>query len=200
MPGYICRSSKGEKSIRLVIKFLQKNKTFSDDEIAIMEYALVSIRNDITKLLMMGFLAYICGVWHEFLFFTTSMTAVRIFLGGMHSNTFWGCFFQSLFWTSVGVLLSIVTGSYWMISGTAAVLSLGIVVALGPVSSDKRKQLSIKERKKLKRVVIIIEACIIAASLLFIRKPVYTSCLCYGVLIDNLQRMVMMVKSLSQKS
>lgn len=79
-----------------IAKEIAKKGGLGEKEIVLMDYALRSIWNDVSKLAVYTLLALVMGMHKLFFAVCIPYTVVRIFTGGIHMKTYWGCFWFTI--------------------------------------------------------------------------------------------------------
>ena len=76
--------------------YLKHSSSFSEGKINRICYAAESIINDLSKLLMLIVIGWCTGKIGLFMSILLTYTLLRPFLGGVHQDTYWKCFFSTL--------------------------------------------------------------------------------------------------------
>lgn len=140
----------------LVKKISKTNPEFSDLELKKMEYGLLCILDEITKLIPYFIIFWLFSLQEYYLVVLIFFCPIRLFTGGYHAKTYWGCFFISFaIFSSI-----IVIGKY--ISFDIIILMLSLIISFilvciySPVDNINKRIKSKEQRMKLKYFSIII--------------------------------------------
>jgi Membrane protein putatively involved in post-translational modification of the autoinducing quorum-sensing peptide len=170
------------KLINCLIKEISKtNPQFSDLQLKKMEYGLLCAIDEITKLIPYFIIFWFFSVQKYYIIILIFFAPIRLFTGGYHAKTYWGCFFI----TFVIFSLIITIGKYLSFNTITLILSLVvsfILVCIYAPVDNINKRIKNKERKlKLKYFSIIITFCL--------------SILCYFVPYEFLSTAVLSIAS-----
>lgn len=140
----------------LVKKISESNPEFSDLEIKKIEYGLVCTLGEITKLIPYFIIFWLFSLQQYYTVALIFFCLIRLFAGGYHAKTYWGCFFISL--VIFGII--IVVGKYISFNNNILILLLVIsfilVCIFSPVDNINKRIKSKERRLKLKYCSIII--------------------------------------------
>jgi len=145
------------KFISYLIKKISKtNPEFSDLELKKMEYGLTGILGEISKFIPYYIVFRLLSLQKYYIVVLIFFCPIRLFTGGYHAKTYWGCFFI----TFVIFSLIIVIGKYILFNTITLILSLIIsfilVCIYSPVDNVNKRIKSKEYRMKLKYFSIII--------------------------------------------
>lgn len=125
---------------RKIENYYRKNQLLSETEIEKMMYAMRSIWSDLCKFLLMGLIARLFNQFRLYLWVIAVFTSCRVFLGGLHKKTFWGCTGVTAIQILVLIYLAQILVYYEVNLVWLSGASTGIVLSVGSVvSSEKRK-------------------------------------------------------------
>lgn len=85
-----------EKFIASVVNLAKKNKEYTEEEVAIMRYALEGIYLTFTKILVITLIAALLGLFKEYIWFVLLYTPIRSVSFGWHANTTKECWVVSI--------------------------------------------------------------------------------------------------------
>lgn len=117
-----------------IANFYRKRNLLPEDTVACMEYTLKCIFNEISKVMIYTGLFWICGLLYEFWACYIVFVSVRIFAGGIHCKTYWGCFFVSFLFISLCVILPQVLSLSTPMLIWATLFSCAFPLLLSPVT------------------------------------------------------------------
>ena len=130
--------------ILLMNKFLlalNRRKKFTDSEMEKIVYSWNSIKNDLSKLMIMVGIAILFGIGKVFTFVLLSYTAIRIYNGGLHENSYWKCFFATGAWLFSGTGIALVLRLSQVICVITCVCLL-FIIFVGPIQSKRKRKLT----------------------------------------------------------
>ncbi|MCH3963939.1 MAG: accessory gene regulator B family protein [Clostridium sp.] len=147
----------------LVKKISESNPEFSKLQLKKMEYGLICFFDEITKLVPYFIIFWIFSVQDYYLIALLFFCPIRLFSGGYHAKTYWGCFCISFI-----VFLSIITlGRYLSINIVVLILLLTISFVLicifSPVDNINKKIKSEKRKVLLNHLSILAALSLIVA-------------------------------------
>ena len=143
-----------------------------ENDIPLIKYAIRSIWNDISKLILYSLIALLTSTWGLFLAVCVPYISVRVFMGGMHMKTYWVCFFFTgttlIFMMILSVLLyDNLTNLFYV-----TVISLVMILVIGPVVSINKKRVSKCKRYIFSGITLIIEIVFMVIAFRGVRNPV----------------------------
>lgn len=145
-----------EKFIVSVVNFAKRNKEYSDDEVAIMRYALEGIYLTFTKILVITLIALVLGLFKEYIWFVLLYTPIRSVSFGWHANTTKECWIVSI----LAFILIPYTFSIITINKIAKIILLTFSIIMfavySPADTKKRPIVSKKRRLLFKAASLII--------------------------------------------
>lgn len=140
----------------IVKKISETNSQFTDLELKKMEYGLLCFFDEVTKIIPYYILFYLFSLQQYYVVAFVFFCPIRLFSGGFHAKTYWGCFLISFitFW------VIIIIGKYISISIITSILVLTISVLLvyifSPVDNINKRIKSRERRKKLKYFSVVV--------------------------------------------
>lgn len=85
-----------EKFIVCIVNLAKRNKEYTEEEVAIMRYALEGIYLTFTKILVITLIAALLGLFKEYIWFVLLYTPIRSVSFGWHANTTKECWVVSI--------------------------------------------------------------------------------------------------------
>lgn len=85
-----------EKFIASVVNLAKRKKEYTEEEVAIMRYALEGIYLTFTKILVITLIAALLGLFKEYIWFVLLYTPIRSVSFGWHANTTKECWVVSI--------------------------------------------------------------------------------------------------------
>lgn len=140
----------------IVKKISETNPQFSDLELKKMEYGLLCIFDEITKIIPYFIIFWLLSLEKYYIVILIFFCPIRLFSGGYHAKTYWGCFFISF----IIFLGMIIIGKYVSFNTsiiiTSLIVSLILVCIFAPVDNVNKRIKSKEWRLKLKYISIAI--------------------------------------------
>lgn len=145
-----------EKFIASVVNLAKKNKEYTEEEVAIMRYALEGIYLTFTKILVITLIAALLGLFKEYIWFVLLYTPIRSVSFGWHANTTKQCWVVSI----LAFILIPYTFSIITINRITKIIlltfSIFIFALYSPADTKKRPIVNKKRRLMFKVVSLII--------------------------------------------
>jgi accessory gene regulator B len=140
----------------LVKNISKANPQFSALELRKMEYGLTCLLDEFTKLIPYFIIFWFFSLQKYYIVSLMFFCPIRLFAGGYHSKTYWGCFFISFL-----VFSSIIIAGKYISFNTIILMSLIFVSFIliciySPVDNINKRIKSKEYRMKLKYFSIII--------------------------------------------
>lgn len=145
-----------EKFIVNIVNLAKRNKEYSDEEVAIMRYALEGIYLTFTKILVITLIAVVLGLFKEYIWFVLLYTPIRSVSFGWHANTTKQCWIVSILaFILIPYTFSIITIN---MSVKIILLTFSIIMfaVYSPADTKKRPIVSKKRRLLFKAASLII--------------------------------------------
>ncbi|OAA91033.1 accessory gene regulator B family protein [Clostridium coskatii] len=140
----------------IVKKVSETNPQFSDLELKKMEYGLLCIFDEITKIIPYFIIFWLLSLQKYYIVILIFFCPIRLFSGGYHAKTYWGCFFISF----IIFLGMIIIGKYISFNSIILIplliISFILVCIFAPVDNVNKRIKSKERRRKLKYISIII--------------------------------------------
>lgn len=175
-----------------ISEIIARKADLGENEVILMDYAIKSIWNDISKLCIFMILAYITETFHLFLSVCIPYITVRIFTGGIHMKTYWGCFWFTFLSLSGMMGAAAILKDHCSIVFWLTCISLLIIPIIGPMPSRNKKKMS-----KYKKIIFICLIMIIELLFFFILAMFesggseYQMGILFSLLINNIQLIIL---------
>lgn len=160
-----------------VKKISEYNPEFSDLDLKKMEYGLTCFYDEITKFIPYFIIFWIFSLQKYYIVALIFFCPIRLFSGGYHAKTYWGCFFISF----IVFFMIIICGKYLIINSMIILLllivSLIFILIFSPVDNVNKRIKSEERRIKLKRYSILIIFILIIACYFIPNKFLNTAAL-----------------------
>lgn len=146
-----------DKLIMYVVnKISDTNPQFSDLELKKIAYGLECIFDDITKIIPYFIVFWIFSLHKYYLIVLLFFCPIRLFTGGYHAKTYWGCFFV----TFITFCVIIFMGKYILINKFILIallfISFILVCIFAPVDNVNKRIKSEQWRMKVKYISMAI--------------------------------------------
>lgn len=145
-----------EKFIASVVNLAKRKKEYTEEEVAIMRYALEGIYLTFTKILVITLIAALLGLFKEYIWFVLLYTPIRSVSFGWHANTTKQCWVVSI----LAFILIPYTFSIITINRITKIMlltfSIFIFALYSPADTKKRPIVNKKRRLMFKVVSLII--------------------------------------------
>lgn len=144
-----------EKFIVGVVNLARRNREYSDEDVAVMRYALEGIYLTFTKILVITLIACLLGLFKKYMWFVILYTPLRSVSFGWHANTTKECWVVSILsFILIPYIFSIIT-----INEITKIILLTfsiLVFALYSPADTKKRPIVNKKRRLLFKVVSLI--------------------------------------------
>lgn len=145
-----------EKFIASVVNLAKRKKEYTEEEVAIMRYALEGIYLTFTKILVITLIAALLGLFKEYIWFVLLYTPIRSVSFGWHANTTKQCWVVSI----LAFILIPYTFSIITINKITKIIlltfSIFIFALYSPADTKKRPIVNKKRRLMFKVASLII--------------------------------------------
>lgn len=136
--------------------YLKHRSNFSEGKINRICYSAESIINDLSKVLILILIGWCIGKRSLFTSILFTYTLLRPFLGGVHKDTYWKCFFSTLGFLLLGTFIVMFTSFGGVYTAIYTIFICAIGIATGPVPSPKKKRIKQSEKKKNQIIALIV--------------------------------------------
>ncbi|MBU3146385.1 accessory gene regulator B family protein [Clostridium sp. CF012] len=140
----------------IIKKISETNSHFTDLELKKMEYGLLCLFDEVTKIIPYYIMFCLFSLQQYYIVVFMFFCPIRLFSGGYHAKTYWGCFFISL----VNYWIMIIVGKYITINAIISIIvltgSVLLVYIFSPVDNINKRIKSGERRKKLKYFSVVV--------------------------------------------
>lgn len=145
-----------EKFIVSIVNLAKRKKEYTEEEVAIMRYALEGIYLTFTKILVITLIAALLGLFKEYIWFVLLYTPIRSVSFGWHANTTKQCWVVSILaFILIPYTFSIITINR-ITKIILLIFSIFIFALYSPADTKKRPIVNKKRRLLFKVVSLII--------------------------------------------
>lgn len=150
---------------------IKENNQYTDIELKQIKYGLYCIIDEFTKFIIFSILFFSLSLFSRFLVIVFFLCPIRVFAGGFHNKTYWGCFFFSLFQLLTIFAIDKVYNMTLVVRIILLVGSCFLIFVLSPVDNINKPIISQIRRKKMKYISTIL--AIVLSLVIFILPPQY---------------------------
>lgn len=134
----------------------RKHELLPSNTIDCMEYSLKAFENEISKFLMYTILFSVFDLFINFLLVYGVFVSIRLFAGGLHCKTYWGCAVVSLFMLSICVFIGFVNFENLSVLYIIAIVSSVCPILLSPLTPSFRLIKTDSHKILLKTIAVIL--------------------------------------------
>lgn len=168
--------------------FLVNNKNIDSDDAELYEYATKVLFQGIINTIVTIAIGLILGMLKECLCFIVAFMILRKFTGGLHAKKYIYCLISSIILMILSLLIIkyLEKNSYYMLFLSVLIVSTVLIWIFAPID-NKRKMLSIKEKKIYKYFSVILSLIFLLIVLIFMYKNfIIAYSIGMGVIITSL--------------
>jgi accessory gene regulator B len=169
--------------------FIKNNSKFNKpQELEQIQYAIITILNEVFKILILFVLFSVIGNLNYLLFSMIILLSIRLFSGGLHAKTLLGCLMWStLFFTLSSIVAPLLPKLNLSIYYILSLLNLGVIIVQAPYPNPKRP-IKKKKRKQYLKILAITFSIFWTYILLFkINNSTYLNCGIATILLQSSQ-------------
>jgi len=158
--------------------YIENNSKFNKpEELEQIQYAVATILNETFKILILIILFGIIGNLNYFLFSMLILLSIRLFSGGLHAKSLWGCLiWTTLFFTLTSVIAPLIPKLNPYVYYILSILNLAVIIVQAPFPNKKRP-IKKKKRKQYLKILAVFFSILWTYILLFkINNSIYLNC------------------------
>lgn len=164
------------------VSFISKNMDCDEEKTLKLKYGLEGIYLTITKLILITTLAFILGIFKEYLVSLLLFNVIRFTAFGFHANESSTCLiFSSILFVGIPLLFTNFNFSIYSILLLEVISSL-ILLVYAPADTEKRPLPNSRKRKIRKMATMIIAIIYIILTILF--KGFFANMFCIALVIE----------------
>jgi len=167
------------------MKIIKDNKNYNETKLAEIKYGLEGIYLMFTKLIVIGTIALILGIFKELILFLIIYNIIRMPSFGLHATKSWICLVSSTL-AFIGIPLIInnleLNSTIKLIIGILSTLHISIY---SPADTHKKPIVNKKRRKLYKLLSTIISIIYIALSII-VNNQYISNCFLFSTLLQNI--------------
>ncbi len=162
-----------------------KNKNYNDIKLAEIKYGLEALYLTFSKLIIIGIIALILGIFKELIIFLFIYNIIRATSFGLHASKSWICLISStLTFIGLPIIMKIIT------LNIIAKIIIGLISMIGislfsPADTHKRPIVN-KKRRKIYKVLSTITATIYIILSLIIKDTYLSNCFIFALILQNI--------------
>lgn len=177
-----------------IADYYRKKELLDEETIQKMEYTLKAVYNELSKLLIFIILFSIAGRSVSFLLCYIAFVSLRIFAGGIHCKTYWGCFFFSLISFLFFIYIPILVVVNMHILRIITYFSCVLPALFSPVLPSFRGIKNSRTKLILKITAVLVT--LIWTSLSYIIDPAYSVSILIALSTANLQLVIPVIRNI----
>ncbi len=174
----------------IIAMYYRNNQLLPSDTIDCMEYTLKALINELTKVLMYVVVFAFFGVLSNFLLAYVAFVTVRLFAGGIHCKTYWGCALVSFLMLGSCVGVGVVAPEQQQTIFVVSLISIVVPVLLAPVTPSFRVIKTDKHKMLLRAVAAIVSLIWVMSAHLMIKNAVLSVTVLFTVSLANYQLII----------
>lgn len=172
-----------KKIINCCLKKVQENRSYSNEELEILEYGLVSIYLLITKLVIILALCFILGILKETIIFMIFYNIIRLPSFGFHAPKSWICLvMSSIIFICIPFLIKFINLSL-LLKSVIGILGIIFMYLFSPADTVKRPIIN-KRRREIYKLLSILITILYSFISVFINNNFLANCLCFSILLQ----------------
>lgn len=171
--------------VNSLIKFIKKQKNYSNEKIEIIKYGLEGIYLTISKTIVILIIAAIFNVFLESIIFTILFGLLRTFSYGLHAKKSWMCWISSI---TIFILIPIIAKYFSMpqyIKIIIGTIGTFLIIKYSPADTAKRPIINKDRRLKLKLTATSISFIYLVLSI-YVNNQFICNCSIYSILLQNI--------------
>lgn len=171
-----------DRFVNSSVLFISKYSKYDDMGIDKLKYGLESLYMSITKLLVISIIAFILGIFKEFLITLLLFNIIRFFGFGFHAGNSTICLlFSSVLFVGITFLLAKIDFSSYFLLLLEIISSL-VLLIYAPADTVKRP-LPNKRKRKIRKISTVIISILYIVLTIFIKAP-FSNFLCSALILE----------------
>lgn len=167
------------------MNIITKNNKYNDIKLAEIKYGLETLYLTFSKLIIIGTLALILGLFRELITFLLIYNIIRMPSFGLHATKSWICLLSS---TIVFIGFPVIMKNIEI--NTITKITIGIILTIGitlfsPADTHKRPIVNKKRRKTYKIISTIISIIYVILSII-IKNTYISNCFIFAIILQNI--------------
>ncbi len=156
--------------INKIVNYINRSNDLTELQIKKICFGLECLLGEIGKSVIYIFIFSILGLLNYFFIAFTFFCILRIFAGGLHRNSYWECFFTTLFVFSTSIYVGYTNILNNEVQTLLIVISLILIIMYAPVDHPNKPIINKDRRKKIKLYSIGVFILLVGASYLLSDK------------------------------
>lgn len=177
-----------------IADYYRKKELLDETTIQKMEYTLEAVYNELSKLVIFMLLFSLVGKFTVFLLCYIAFVSLRIFAGGIHCKTYWGCFSFSLISFLFFIYLPVISDVSIHILRAITFFSCILPALFSPVLPSFRGIKNSRTKLILKITAVLVT--LIWTSLSYTVDPVYSVSILIALSTANLQLVIPVIRDI----
>lgn len=179
----------------IIANYYRKHELLPDDTISCLEYTLKALLNELSKVLIYCCFFAFFKLLDAFLLSYLAFVSIRLFAGGVHCKTYWGCFFLSFLFMGGCVVSPLIFQIDHMVLCLTAIVSCVFPLLLSPMTPTFRVIKDGKKRVLLKVLAVVVSVAWIVTTCFMPYRDEIVSTILWTVSVANYQLIVPKVVS-----
>ena len=174
-----------EKFLKSSMNFITKNETIDEETKEKIAFGLEGLYLSVTKLIIINLLAFLLGIWLEFVIFLALFNFLRFFGFGAHANNSKTCLITSslLLVGTPYLFLKLSLPTYLIY--TLCTTSIIIFILYAPADTEKRP-LTNKKKRKIRKFMTVIVACIFTIIIVILKNHTIKMLLLSSLIVESI--------------
>ena len=144
-----------EKLAQKITNVIQREKSdLTELQIKTIKFGLECLLGELTKFVIYLLIFSVFSLTKPFLIAFIFFCSIRVIAGGYHENTYWKCFFTSLYIFIAIIAIGIYVPLYWWIRVAMLIVSILLAFIYAPVDHPNKPIISEDRRKRFKIISI----------------------------------------------
>lgn len=127
-------------------------KKYTKKELARLRYLYLCLLHEVSKFILLYVIFFLLHMEHEYLSAIAVLLSIRNFSGGIHLNTYWGCFLFTFFFLFGAIAVSRMIVFAPAVQNLLLLTGALILFFTGPVTSDNRPKLTRRQNRIYKSI------------------------------------------------
>ena len=167
------------------MNIIKKNKQYDKTKLAEIKYGLETLYLMFSKLIIIGVIAIILGIFKELIIFILIYNIIRMPSFGLHATKSWICLLSS---TIIFIGLPLIIKTIQLNQLTKIILGIIFTITIfifSPADTKKRPIIN-KKRRKIYKITSTIISIIYVILSLIIKNTYVSNCFIFAIILQNI--------------